>query len=1450
MFVNKINSNYSSKPNFKGYMHEKGQVGEHIYRFNYPHDANSNVRIEFYKVKPSLSDKSGYEVVGDAIKKLDIKENGAKISFDEIAELKSDEAVAYKIFVNDSAVKETGITTDSGYTVITRNGTNPVIQGQGVLTMPDIQRPGAYYADFKSENTGAIVYDKTLQEKAEANSIFYSSKNSGNLAGLELDIELFKKLGVNTLFTTPIWNADNKTGHHYWNKNNKQISDDVGNIDNYETYIRALFKNGIQNVDDVALTSEGLEGIHVQYALKWKHYKPQDFYLFRMQGLNDGPVTLGVVPKNTDTLRFKIVNPTVIYNSEKNKIEANPNYDYHKETYFQIYDNSLVSEEQRTSDKLIVKYENINLKNELEKVNSNDTVFPYAFEINPKEYEQRLKDLIKFNDKNENPIKLDSAEGAKFIGQFSAFKIGTFGEGAVFWDSNNDIFKMNYGISGYDEKLLQAISDDSMRDFERKSRISGAYAARDLAIQAGKYRTQVVKDAQIIYAAQILKNANTYEEISSLINKELPKSAELNAEQIKNIKDGWYNLAPKGLEDYENTTIKALMKMPLDALELGDNTQGVLASPFFSNRAVDRETLGLSRFDMYKQGLGYGEPYSTIYNKVDKLFINEVKDFADEVIKVVDKNSKEKLLDAHGNYTEYGEYVIDLIGKDITKYAFLKAIAGDKLEYKVMSDDILSGKITYNYQKLREDTTLKSLGINSFGPEQEAQDLFNYIQKGFGKNLKDDDISFVADAINKRIANTSTLSFRLAEAMVDKAGLGLSMRLDAAKDFIDWDAVRNGDMTFDAAWDETIDFLKNYVQEIKKVNPNAYIVAEITDIDILMKHIFGEDFDVYNGDLTRYGSKYKNVKDAMTKFFAETGITSEAAYAYTFTDLLKIFSPEFEGGTYNKDHQMKAFMERIKELFETKDIEYIRNMWTFADNHDKPSVIHGMALDMSLFHADLEICNMQDGQMPIDLKKNRNARIEVLKEITNSDKFEDLPLEAMLNIDNRDYFRTANTRAVAMAKLMRNCINSEEISSDMKSSLKNALSDIVNGNYLKDSELNNLPSIQNDELKSFSNAFDDILKRSGLFLTAEEKDKVINAAKQEELVVSVLDSLGNEASYSQKLVAVLDKACKENLNAEQYNKFKFGTTSFIDDFSDSKIVINHPKYIETPREAAEKNGFASKDFETVISMIMKQAEFKSGREIPEFEKNDIMEKLFRASTEPAIEKALMYASFLSGLPGIPSLFIRDILGGLGFDEKAKNVYLQNRTAVKWSGLENGPLKDYRNEILEKFTEVMQIRSLEGVEPINNGTPYILSTGHDDVSAFLYQDAKGSTAISILNAFGIDPTQKLAEDNELELDSIALPAGLALPVGAIFVNAFKDDIGEYIVKLENGIYKLINKNGNKLKLNKKTAKNGVMILKRTFKGRNINPQYNLKVNTNIYSQHSQNEVGKNFSIIAK
>ena len=53
--------------------------------------------------------------------------------------------------------------------------------------------------------------------------------------------------------------------------------------------------------------------------------------------------------------------------------------------------------------------------------------------------------------------------------QFSNFKIDKKTEGGfVTWDANTDMVKMNYGISGYDEKLLQAIVSRSERDYEKQ----------------------------------------------------------------------------------------------------------------------------------------------------------------------------------------------------------------------------------------------------------------------------------------------------------------------------------------------------------------------------------------------------------------------------------------------------------------------------------------------------------------------------------------------------------------------------------------------------------------------------------------------------------------------------------------------------------------------------------------------------------------------------------------------------------------------------------------------------------------------------------------------------------------------------------------------------------------------------------------------------------------------
>ncbi len=1487
MHISKI-TNPINTQSFKGYKQEINNVGEPVYRFNIPHSSDADAKIQFYAMKKENDGSTVYTPVSEQIA---LKDEGTIVNLKALKGVKLNMPVAYSIYVDGKHVIDSGLQNSDGMNIIPQVGTSPRNQGQSILTIPDSHRAGAYYAGFDSPETGKVIYDKAKQKAAEGIIPNSANEIGGTLAGLEYDVKNFKDMGVKTIFSTPIWGADNKNASRYWTKNLMQISEEVGNSENYETFVRTLFANGRQYVDDFAVTSEGLEGVHVQYALRWANQNPQTYYWFRMSSTKDNPIVFGVANPDNPNLRFTVINPTVKYNAETKKIEANPDYDSNKETYFQVYDVSQVSKEQIDSIKEpISKYDKALSENEIAINSSKDTVINYAFEIKPQEYEQRLKSLVEYNKTAKTPIDIDSPQGALFVGQFSNFKIGQYSEGASFWDGNNDMLKFNHHISGYDEKLLEAIPDLAQRDYERKMIERANCEVQDMAIQAGKYRSEVIKDAQILYAAQVLKDAKTESEISKLISDGLlPEDAKLNSDSINNVLSGWYELAPKGGLTKDDVTIKALMELPLDSLELGDNTVGVLSTSFFSNRATDVETIGQTRFEMYKQGAEVLKPYSSVYNKINTMYETVLREFADEVINKVNEASSEKLLDANGNYTEYGEYVLDLMGKDIAKYAYLKAIAGDKLQTKYMPQDVLDGKITYNYSQLKKDTTLKALGINASTPQEEANMLANRIQKGMDK-LDAKDVEYVSNSILKRIAGTNTNSFRLAEAMTNKAGLGINIRLDAAKDVIDMDAVRNGDMSFDEAWDQLISFWKKFVQEIKEVNPSAYIVAEVTDVNMLMEDIYGAG-NVYD-NVSSAGGKYKNYNEALSAFFNETGITTEAGYAYTFTDLLKLFSSEFETGYVEKDldKRVEGFKERISDLIKTRGLDYVRNLWTFADNHDKPSIIHCAAMNMGLFYANLD---MDINSM--DFEKNRKNRILALRELTNSDNFEDIPLEAVMNMDNRDYFRTVSTRAVAMNNLMRDCINDTISDEEVKKALKNALADLTSGNYLGTGTTYNAQTLNIPELSSLEKSLSAILYRAEINLSQEVFDNIIKNAKQfdkikeytvrgdfdwagkvgernKDLANSIIGSTDDYMKYdlySIGITALLLDSYKEVMaDKADIAKFKNGGKKFVDEFDRAKLNQERAKLpaLESTYDAMKKNGYAARDFETVINMIIKQAEFNSGKAFSQAQRDEIMLNLFRASTEPAIQKALMYGSFLSALPGVPSMFMRDLLGGLGYEEKAKNVYMQNRSAVKWSELEEGPLKEYRQQIFDMMKDVISIRSKAGMNAINEGTPYMLETSDKNVMAFLYQDPNGDMAVSIMNATGIKPKHRAKYNSsrdknaysinntnkhvpvqpQLNLEEVLLPAGLAI-AGAEFINIASSDSVKYVIK--NG--KLVTESGSPIVLNGKTAKNGVMILKKlkpAFRGRNINKQYNIV--SNPYAKAETPEVGENLAVIAR
>ena len=1614
MFVNKI-SGLSNNIRFKGYQHVKNDVGETVMRFNYPYDSEKeNCEIQIFSV--SLTDKMNYKLSQTPIATIPLKPEGVDVNMQDLTNLDKNAPFAYKVVKKDKATgkviwegADTGVkikpqgqeyvnrtfvhdidpvverdadgnikSVHSDYTgdpisnythsLVSRKGTTPIVQGAGYLITPDSLMPGAKYRGFADDKTGEIYYDKDFQKEMEGVVKNFSNIHGGSIAGAQKIIPYLKDNGYKFMFSTPIANGSKGWSLGYWNKNNMQISENMGNTENFASFFRDLYSNGMKYVYDGTFTSEGLEGIHFQYALRWAEKNPQSYYWFRMSSLKNSNLGLGVIPKNKEDLRHRVVNAPYNYELQSDgtyKKVANPNYNSNKETLFQIYDAKQASEHQiKDLDKAIINYEKLTDGNALDINNHDDTVINFIFQIDPKEYDNRIKVINELNKKFDKNIKLDTADGTIMAGQFSNFKIDKKTEGGfVTWDANTDMVKMNYHISGYDEKLLQGIVSRSERDYEKQMIERGAREVQDLAIQSGKYWTGKVKDIQTIYTAQTVGTAKTVEAIDKLIKDgKLPEEAKLNNNALTNILNGQYLLAPKGVLVKDDVTVKSLMKLPLDALELNENTVGVLSTSYFSNRATTDETIGVSRFDlMKKNNPQLVEPYSNNYKKVNALYNNEVKDFADAVIKKANETSNEKLLDKNGDYTEYGEYVMELVGQDIAKYAFLKSLGGDNFKTKILDN----GEITYDYDALKNGTSLKALKINAHSPEDEAVQLEKKMEKGL-KTLDYSDISFVADSISKRIAGTDTSSFRIAEALVDRTGLGLDWRLDAAKDVMDMDAIRNEDDTFDDNWNDVINFWGKFVQGVKSQNPNAYLVAEITDVEPLMQDNFGAGASPYK-NRTNVGQKFNGEPDAFVKFFNETGITSEAGYSYFFTDLLTNFAPSFDTGTTDGKHD--RFRNRFDLLLQTRSVDYLRNFYTFMGNHDKPRMIHGLALDMGLFHSNL----LNDYS---NFEQNREGRLAAIKVLSGAKTEADIPLELRLNVDNNDYFLTASPRAIAMSKLLMEVLNEDcaNVASDEdKARITQALVDLTNGNYLGVGQTENMQKIKIKELSSVENAFREVLNMAkGLNLSDAEKDKLIDAVIKQAnsmnmnnyLVHGDMDwqdaklkdendkfaaeILGHKADYSRyslytiQIARLLKDAYKQTkLSPNAEASINEALKDFVEKFDRHLVESNKEEFkkIEDPNIGTRKNAYAARDIKLAIAMAVKQAEFTSGKPIAN--KEAIIDSVYKAATEPAVAKAAMIMEFLKGLPGIPTTYSGDEMGMTGYEEKAKNVYLQNRNVLPWTEIEGeSDIAKYRKTVMGAINGAIKDRSNPELAALNNGTPYMLEVQAQNKStsearvrineinnelgeiakraeekksnpndeklkaqleaerrlltrelakvAYMMQSANGNMTVTVFDAGDVQfsnrcdyfarnnikteaDRQKFFADNEIEsinpnnkyvpilpkseLDMIMLGAGVAIPVGTVFTNSNAKDKTEYVVKEVNGKLGIVRKDGKKIIMNGKTAKNGVMILKHIknviFRGSNTkayNTQF--KYASNPYKKMEQPEEGQKLSIISK
>ncbi len=1044
MDIKRINLNPQNIA-FKGHKKELDKTGCVQHDFYYLYDPSKyKCELELYNIGKDkyknyhLLEKDSPAAV------IPMKDSRLTLDMTEIPEVYSEKGFAYRFKLTDKNTNEVSYAFDSGsvlniddlknannkYNLVFNNRAMINKNGNMQLIMPDSFNPGVV-----NEN-GQPKLNEALRQKALNSVRTHANKLGGNFYGIIEKLPQLEKEGIVRVVGTP-FTKDNISSHKYWTENAFLVSPDFGTEEDFKTMQEEFFKHGINWIADAALVNEGFSGVHMSELLR-KGQESTSKNMFRA----DEKITLGIIPDKSKYTRLKLINAPVQISSD-GKVSENEKYDFSKPTYIQFYDDRLVSEAQKNSDKPFYTYAKNNTDNVCDITKHDDAVYPYSLEVNPQELERNVLRIAKKN----KTVDLSNVNTMKQITDFSTFNVGTKGEsaGLEVWDGNVDIAKMNFYRCFSDDsrftKLPPEERMEAVEDFER-----GTLAVRDYAINSGKYWTQTTADTQLHYVSKLLENAHkTPEGYMSAIkeavaNGDMPKSALkcIDKEVIENVLDDNYYLKrlyeadtrnpinPEGINnDYnvDDYVLKHVMDVPLETMPFATNIIGILTNPYIAKKANIDDELGVSRYDIYKAGNpNLPDKYKYVYSQVESIYANQIMPIISSAVKSIPGVEGED-----GEVTEYGRYVISEVAPELTKYLFTRALNPD-------ADIELTKDYKFDFTNVNpDDTTMQSLGIpyNSLTSEEEAQKLVDIIRKGT-KSFDKNEYEYICETLNNRFSNRTLNDFKVAEMIIDRTESGLGWRIDAAKDIASIDAVRSGYEDMGETWNKVIDFWKRYNQGVLEINPHAYTTAEITDLSMLLK--------------SDPEAEFKNDADAERKFIEETGITCVANYNYLFTMPPMLYS------NYNPDDDNLTWMskesknlELRKKLIEgwvgnpgylyqgTED--GVLNSYNFVGNHDKERIINKFALDMYLYNT-----------VPLTEAQRKNATPEELER----DNLLKQTASKVLNKQIKDInFEEVSPKSVAMGariyQAIDDCINEKAIKNVLKTSLTHLAADEYKG---------------------------------------------------------------------------------------------------------------------------------------------------------------------------------------------------------------------------------------------------------------------------------------------------------------------------------------------------------------------------------------------------------------------
>lgn len=1037
----------NEKVNFKGSQKSKDSHGYETYEFFLPHDKEKyEVKVE---IAPVIKENSNWFVDEKSkIEEFQIKPD-EKFVFDPSKTFLPNQDFAYRFKIFNKATKEVTYHQDNGvridkygdkkdpkFVIIHRDRIPGKMSGVMGHALADNFNPG-----YKMEN-GKPVSVSGLRETMIDIQRNHFNLYGGNIAGIIEKIPYLQEMGFDRILFTPF--GDDRSNHGYWTKNGYQITDRVGNIEDYKKLNVELAKKGMSLVADGAFVNEGLEGIHFRYNLKWGEQSPFNNWI-----KGHGYKTIGILPSVDATtkegkelfshLKIKVTNGDYKYTyaQDGSLIKTANKRDKTQRTFFQVYDDRLVSKELLAKDEVLPKSDILETNNHYEIANHNDSVIIDAFVVN----EDELGDFYARMEKNKEKCKngADQADFLKSVLKFQNYQIGVKTPGNFnTWDGNVDVAKMNYTYTNKDEQDLTLKGATAA---EKEAYKQATYQVRDYVQKTGSYWTKLAKNSIIEGFANVIKGTeDTKEGYKKLIlgtseDKDAPcnnlgKARQvIDNEIIENVINNSYHISElqkTGVS--QQLLLENIMNYPMEAIQFSDDLTPVLGSPYLSKKSSNPDDILKTRNEIFQSNNYDSIPkkYRDLYYEMDHDFYHgRFSSVAHKIIEKADKDGSLGLFNEKGHLTEKGKLVVPLISDDVSKFLIIKSLAPNvKIENK-------KGELEYDYAALRKVGLLSingGKGISASSPEEEAKKVLNLLKEGISE-ITDKDKNILSENIKDRFKDVSTNALKMAYVILDKTESGLNWRTDATKDTMEIDNIRNGTDAIAKEWEEKgIPVWEAFVKGIRKENPNSLIITEMTDLH--EPELFGPGSERFLNDL-----------DATTKFVQHTGATTVSNYNVLYGSLQRMFLRDFQTGENGEGwDDYKKQLNKIEEAMTGKNdwggknvgflynlpADGVKHSHNFIGNHDKPRLMHNLVLDMGVFY-------------------NHNDAKETIKELTKI---------YAPNVETKTGVKP-DTKAIAMAKAVGESlipmVNDESIGiadkQKTKEALMGALQDLVSGEY-------------------------------------------------------------------------------------------------------------------------------------------------------------------------------------------------------------------------------------------------------------------------------------------------------------------------------------------------------------------------------------------------------------------